>query len=69
MAGDGDIQCGICRRSLLTGERPILFADPRTGGIVEVCPLCEERAERNNWQRQDTEAAPVAAVEIGRAHV
>ena len=62
MAGDGDIQCGICRRSLLTGERPVLFLDQRSGGMVEVCPLCEERAERNGWARQEAEAAPVAAV-------
>ena len=62
MAGDGDIQCGICRRSLLTGERPILFTDNRSGGTVEVCSLCVERAEKNGWLRQEEEAAPVAAV-------
>jgi hypothetical protein len=61
VAGDGEIHCGICRRSLLTGERPLIYLEPRSGGMVDVCPLCEERAERNGWQRQDVEPAPVPA--------
>ncbi|MGI9117735.1 MAG: hypothetical protein ACR2JV_08910, partial [Gaiellales bacterium] len=62
MAGDGDIQCGVCRRSLLTGERPLAYLDPRSGGEVVVCPLCVDRAERNGWQLVEQEQRQVAAV-------
>ncbi len=58
----GDIQCGVCRRNLLTGERSLLFSDPRTGGQVEVCPLCADRAERNGWELLEAAQAPVSAV-------
>ena len=61
MAGEGEIQCGVCRRSLLTGERPLVYLDPRSGGMVDVCPLCEARAERSGWQRQDVEQPAVPA--------
>lgn len=60
----GDIQCGICRRNLLTGERSLLFADPRAGGPVHVCRLCVERAERNGWTLLDEAPAPVSAVMV-----
>ncbi len=53
-----DTQCGICRRNLLTGERPLTYMDPRADSIVLVCSLCSERAETNGWQVQEI-AAPV----------
>ena len=62
MAGDGDIQCGLCRRNLLTGERPHAYLDPKAGQRVVVCSLCADRAERNGWQLLDAEPVQVAAI-------
>ena len=62
MAGDGDIQCGVCRRNLLTGERPHAYLDGKSGQQVVVCPLCADRAEKNGWQLLDEEPAQVAAI-------
>ncbi len=47
-----DLQCGLCRRHLLTGEQAVHFEDPRNGAIL-VCPLCTERAERSGWLQLD----------------
>ncbi len=58
MLSANDIQCAICRRNLLTGERAAAFTEPRSGSTVLVCPLCCERAEKNGWQREE-EPAPV----------
>jgi hypothetical protein len=52
MMGADEIQCGFCRRHLLTGERPVRFEHPRNGPVL-VCPLCVERAERNGWERHE----------------
>jgi hypothetical protein len=52
MTGADDIQCGLCRRHLLTGERPARFEDPRNGPVL-VCALCVERAERSGWERHE----------------
>ncbi|MFM7694214.1 MAG: hypothetical protein ACKO7U_07945, partial [Actinomycetota bacterium] len=52
MPGTDEIQCGLCRRHLLTGERPARFEDPRNGPVL-VCPLCVERAERSGWERHE----------------
>lgn len=46
---EGDVHCAICRRSLLTGERPLLYRDPKSGAEGVVCPLCASRAENNGW--------------------
>lgn len=62
MAGDGDIQCGVCRRNLLTGEHPHAYLDPKSGQRITVCSLCSERAERNGWQLLDDEPVQVAAI-------
>ncbi len=56
-----DIQCGICRRNLLTGEQSSTYRDPRSEAAVPVCTLCLERAERNGWLVED-EPVTVAAV-------
>lgn len=58
---DGDVQCVICRRSLLTGERPVLYHDPKVGEDVVVCSLCAERAERNGWILREEELPAVSA--------
>ena len=62
MAGDGDIQCGLCRRNLLTGERPHAYLDGKSGQQVTVCPLCADRAEKNGWQLLDNDPVQVAAI-------
>ncbi len=50
MPHGNDIQCAICRRNLLTGERAATYTESRSGSSVEVCALCFERAEKNGWQ-------------------
>jgi hypothetical protein len=62
MAGDGDIQCGLCRRNLLTGERPHTYLDGKSGQHVVVCSLCAERAEKSGWQLLAEEPVQVAAI-------
>ena len=62
MAGDGDIQCGLCRRNLLTGERSHAYLDAKSGQQVSVCSLCVERAEKSGWQLLDEEPMQVAAI-------
>lgn len=63
MPGANDIQCAVCRRNLLTGERGATFIEPRSGSSLLVCPLCFERAEKNGWQRQDEPAPVVISVD------
>ncbi len=58
MPNGNDIQCAVCRRNLLTGERAATYTEPRSGSSVHVCPLCFERAEKNGWQLHD-ESVPV----------
>ena len=62
MAGEGDMQCGLCRRNLLTGERPHAYLDGRSGQQVVVCSLCVDRAEKNGWQLLDEAPVQVAAI-------
>ena len=42
-------RCGVCRRTILTGERPARFRDERQRALQLVCTLCVERAERLGW--------------------
>ena len=58
-----DIQCSICRRNLLTGERAATYTEPRSGSTVLVCPLCYDRAEKNGWQLQDDPIPVVVPVD------
>jgi hypothetical protein len=62
MAGDGDIQCGVCRRNLLTGEHPHAYQDAKSGQRVTVCSLCTDRAEKSGWLLLDDEPVQVAAI-------
>lgn len=48
-APSGESTCVLCRRSLLTGERPLLYREPKSGDDVLVCPLCAARAESQGW--------------------
>lgn len=59
MPHGNDIQCAICRRNLLTGERAATYTEPRSGSSVHVCALCFERAEKNGWQLHEE---PVSTV-------
>lgn len=61
MPHGNEIQCAICRRNLLTGERAATYTEPRSGSSVHVCPLCLERAEKNGWQLHD-EPVPVVVL-------
>ena len=62
-----EIQCGICRRNLMTGERAFAFADSRSGASVTVCPLCVGKAEQNAWERlEDPPPVPVETEDTGR---
>lgn len=63
MPPEFDIQCAICRRNLLTGERAATYTEPRTGSSVHVCPLCFERAEKNGWQLHDDPVPVVVPVD------
>lgn len=63
MPNGNDIQCAICRRNLLTGERAATYTEPRSGSSVHVCPLCFERAEKNGWQLHDDPVPVVVPVD------
>lgn len=42
-------ECGVCRRSVLVGERMIPFHDPRADRTLLVCELCRGRAGSRGW--------------------
>ena len=43
-----DQTCGVCRRTILAGERTRTYMSPRDGQ-QSVCELCRERAGRLGW--------------------
>lgn len=46
-----DVQCEVCGRTILKGERPETYLAP--GGIRHlVCELCHTRAEHEGWIRE-----------------
>jgi hypothetical protein len=65
---DADVQCAVCRRGLLTGERPLPYAEARSAARVLVCPLCVERAEKSGWTPLDepSEAIPAGVDDAER---
>jgi hypothetical protein len=60
------VSCAICERSLLTGERPVRFSPGGYGGIVDVCPLCQETALAHGWIREGSPSLPSIAGERRR---
>ena len=63
MPHGNDIQCAICRRNLLTGERAATYTEPRSGSSVHVCALCFERAEKNGWHLHEVPVPTVVPVD------
>lgn len=45
------IECAVCERTILKGERPESYL-VRDGGRRVVCELCRRRAERAGWIRE-----------------
>ena len=43
--------CGMCGRTILTGENTTLFANPEDGNPVVVCPHCRQRARESGYQK------------------
>jgi hypothetical protein len=46
----GERSCGLCQRTLLTGEKAQEYMD-RSGARQLVCELCMDRADREGWPR------------------
>lgn len=46
----GERSCGLCQRTLLTGEKAYEYLD-RSGGKQLVCELCMDRADSLGWPR------------------
>jgi len=53
------VQCAVCRRTLLRGEKPIAFITE--GKSVMVCELCEPRAAHEGWIREGVDAQTAVA--------
>ena len=51
--------CAICERTLLMGERAILFAPEEGAELVDVCPLCQDIALEHGWVKEGTPTTPV----------
>ncbi len=59
------VECVICGRSLLVGERPFRFS-PDGRGLVTVCPLCKEQAIDLGWVSEGGPTVPVRHAERRR---
>jgi hypothetical protein len=46
------VTCGVCTRTLLTGEQATFFRDPDNGSHL-VCELCAPVARRLGWSREE----------------
>jgi hypothetical protein len=51
------VNCAICERTLLVGERAMRFS-PDGLRYVDVCPLCQEGALEQGWTKEGTPTAP-----------
>jgi len=52
--------CGVCRRTLLLGERAVRFSPGRQDWL-DVCPLCVEVAHDQGWIREGSGLTPFLA--------
>ncbi len=43
--------CGLCGRTLLTGEQTNLFTHPEAGNSIVICPHCRDEARQNGWSQ------------------
>lgn len=59
-----DVECDVCGRRLLRGERPDAFLDAGQRRIV--CELCAPRAIGAGWTRESEALAAAAAAPRGR---
>jgi len=59
------ISCAVCERTLLDGEHPVRFS-PDGRDLVDVCPLCKERALELGWYPEGGPSLPVVAAEKRR---
>jgi hypothetical protein len=51
------VQCAICQRTLLVGERTMRFS-PDGLRYVDVCPLCQEAALEQGWTKEGSPTTP-----------
>jgi hypothetical protein len=51
------VQCAICERTLLVGERVMRFS-PDGLRYVDVCPLCQEAALEQGWTKEGSPTTP-----------
>jgi hypothetical protein len=54
------VQCSICERTLLVGERVMRFS-PDGLRYVDVCPLCQEAALEQGWVKEGSPTSPAPA--------
>ena len=59
------ITCAVCERTLLDGEHPVRFS-PDGRDLVNVCPLCKERALDLGWYPEGGPSLPVVAADRRR---
>jgi hypothetical protein len=52
------LNCAVCERSLLTGERTSRFSPDGDGYYVDVCPLCTELAVERGWTKEGSPTSP-----------
>ena len=51
------VNCAICERTLLVGERTMRFS-PDGLRYVDVCPLCQEAALEQGWTKEGSPTTP-----------
>ena len=59
------ITCAVCERTLLDGEHPVRFS-PDGRDLLEVCPLCKERAVELGWFPEGGPSLPVVTADRRR---
>ena len=59
------VTCAVCERTLLDGEYPVRYS-PDGRALVDVCPLCKERALQLGWYPEGGPSLPVVAADRRR---